>query len=263
MTNKNTLVLLAGWGLGIKPLNALTEALKRLLPDFTVQLQPLPDLIGKDFTGKNTATLIQQLDDELPQNCWLAGWSLGGMLATAVAAQRQPTTAKNTCAGLISLASNACFVANDTWQNAMPASTFAKFYTLCEKDLAKGLKRFSLLCSQGAAASRQLAAELNNHLESHPSDLAGLECLAGLDLLASLDNRAAISDISAPQLHLFAENDALVPVTAAADLQSLNVAAIVEKLGRSHACVLAEPQRLAQRMAKFIASNSMASNPNA
>lgn len=257
MTNKNTLVLLAGWGLGTQPLNALAASLETELrsffPDFKVLLQPLPAVLGMD-----RSKIIQQLDDQLPQNCWLAGWSLGGMLATAVAAQRNQTTTKNTCMGLISLASNACFVANNTWQNAMPANTFVKFYTLCEKDLAKGLKRFSLLCSQGAAASRQLAAELNNHLESHPSDLAGLEYLAGLDLLASLDNRAAITNYSAPQLHLFAENDALVPIAAAADLQSLNVAAVVEILGQSHACVLAEPQLLAQRMAAFIASHQNA-----
>lgn len=262
MTNKNTLVLLAGWGLGVAPLQALaaalTHELKIALPDFTLQLQPLPDLVGKNIT-----TLIQQLDDELPKNCWLAGWSLGGMLATAVAAQRNQTTSKNTCAGLISLASNACFVANSNWQNAMPASTFAEFYKLCQTDLAMGLKRFSLLCSQGAEQPRLLSRQLLEENRSISSELLSLELLAGLELLAKLDNRAAITHFSAPQLHLFAAADALVPVAAAADFQNLNVAAIVEKLGHSHASVLAEPQLLAQRMAAFIVSNTIASNPNA
>ena len=264
MTNKNTLVLLAGWGLGVAPLQALaaalTHELKIALPDFTLQLQPLPDLVGKNIT-----TLIQQLDDELPKNCWLAGWSLGGMLATAVAAQRNQTTSKNTCAGLISLASNACFVANSNWQNAMPASTFAEFYKLCQTDLAMGLKRFSLLCSQGAEQPRLLSRQLlDNTLEENRSiELLSLELLAGLELLAKLDNRAAITHFSAPQLYLFAAADALVPVAAAADLQALNSNAAVEVLGQSHASVLAEPQLLAQRMAAFIVGNTIVSNPNA
>lgn len=272
MTNKNTLVLLAGWGLGVAPLQALaaalTHELKIALPDFTLQLQPLPDLVGKDWVGKNITTLIQQLDNELPKNCWLAGWSLGGMLATAVAAQRQSATPTvELKAGLISLASNACFVANDTWPNAMPASTFAEFYKLCQTDLAMGLKRFSLLCSQGAEQPRLLSRQLlDNTLKENrsiSSELLSLELLAGLELLAKLDNRAAITHFSAPQLYLFAAADALVPVAAAADFQNLNVAAIVEKLGHSHASVLAEPQLLAQRMAAFIVSNTIASNPNA
>lgn len=257
-----TLVLLPGWGLGIKPLNALTEELKKCLPSFTVQLQPLPTM-----AGKNIHTVIKELNNDLPKNCWLAGWSLGGMLATALAAERQLTDSpsKNSSTGLISFASNACFVANTSWPNAMPKSTFTEFYKLCKNDFATGLKRFTLLCSQGAEQARQLSRQLQAMaLTVEPENtLVALELLAGLEMLAKLDNRTAITNFSGPQLHLFADTDALVPVEAATEIQALNSCflnpnARVEVLGQSHASVLAEPKLLAKRISAFILSNQNA-----
>ncbi|MCK9534633.1 MAG: alpha/beta fold hydrolase [Pseudomonas sp.] len=232
------LVLLAGWGLGIAPLEALAAALGKALPDFSLQLQPLPDL-----TAQDGAAVIAQLDQQLPKGCWLIGWSLGGMLATALAAQRQTA-----CAGLITYASNPCFVARESWPHAMPQATFNAFRQLCHQDLGAGVKRFALLCSQGALQPRQLSRQLQ--------DMAVLtdagSALAGLDLLAELDNRAAIRHFAGRQLHVLAEADALLAPEAAALLQGLNPQAQVELLGQSHASVLAEPQLLAQRLSAFI-----------
>lgn len=235
------IVLLPGWGLGVMPLQLLAEELQAALPDFTLQIQALPD-----STGKDPAAVIQQLDQHLPSDCWLIGWSLGGMLATALAAQRQ-----STCVGVISYASNACFVARDTWPMAMPAATFTEFRQLCRTDLSAGLKRFSLLCSQGAAQSRQLSRQLLEMSLLADSSSA----LADLDLLAELDNRAAINILVGPQLHLLAQADALVPSDAAKALSELNPQASVELLGLSHASLVAEPQLLAQSIVSFIKGN--------
>lgn len=234
------IVLLPGWGLSVVALQSLAAELHTALPDFTVQVEPLTDM-----TGKNAAEVIQQLDQQLPSDCWLIGWSLGGMLATALAAQRQCA-----CAGVISYASNACFVARDGWPTAMPVTTFTEFRQLCRSDLSAGLKRFALLCSQGAAQSRQLAKQL----QQMTTDAESVSAVAGLDLLAELDNRNAISTFAGAQLHLLAEADALVPPAAANALRELNPAAMFELLGQSHASVVAEPQLLAQRIVAFIES---------
>ena len=232
------LVLLPGWGLGVVPLQVLAEQLDAALPQMTVQIQPLPDV-----RGKSAEALIALLDQQLPSDCWLMGWSLGGMLATALAAYRQ-----SACAGLISYASNPCFVARDTWPTAMPVDTFTAFRQLCVEDLAAGLKRFVLLCSQGAAQSRALSRQLLATAAVGDSGSA----LAGLDLLAALDNRPAISAFAGPQLHLLAAADALLPASAAQRIRDLNPQAVVELLGQSHASVAAEPQLLAKRIANFI-----------
>lgn len=238
------IVLLPGWGLGVVPLQLLAEQLTSALPDFIVQIQPLPDM-----TGKDALAVIEQLDQQLPSDCWLVGWSLGGMLATALAAQRQAG-----CDGVISYASNACFVARDDWAEAMSVETFNEFHALCRNDLNSGLKRFALLCSQGSAQPRPLSRQLQEM--ALVADSA--QDLAGLDVLAELDNRNAIRSFAGPQLHLLALTDALLPAEAADPLRSLNPQAAVELLGHSHASVFAEPQLLAQRMAQFILSHQYA-----
>lgn len=238
------IVILPGWGLGVVPLQLLAQELDVALPDFTVQIQPLPEM-----TGQTAAAVIQQLDQQLPRDCWLLGWSLGGMLATALAAHRQ-----SACAGLISYASNACFVAQEAWPTAMPVDMFSAFRQLCRSDLPAGLKRFALLCSQGAAQPRPLSRQLQEMTLITESGSA----LAGLDLLAALDNREAIRSFSGPQLHLLAHADALLPPEAARLLGDLNPQACIELLGHSHASVFAEAQLLAQRMVPFILGSQYA-----
>lgn len=232
------IVLLPGWGLGVEPLQLLAQELSTALPDFNVQIQPLPNMQGQD-----AAQVLQQLGQQLPQDCWLIGWSLGGMLATALAAQRQAA-----CAGVISYASNACFVAREGWPAAMPIATFTDFRALCANDPGVCLKRFALLCSQGAVEARQLSRQLQAAVQVE--ELAS--ALAGLDVLAELDNRQAIRSFTGRQLHLFAEHDALVPSAAAEAVSELNAQARVEMLGHSHASSMAEPQLLAQRIVSFI-----------
>lgn len=238
------LVLLPGWGWGVVPLQILAEQLDAALPHLTVQMQPLPDM-----TGKNAQAVIQQLDQQLPSDCWLMGWSLGGMLATALAAQRQ-----SNCAGVISYASNVSFVAQEHWPQAMPVATFTEFRELCQRDLPAALKRFALLCSQGATEPRALSRQL-----LATAVLGDAACaVAGLDVLAELDNRVAISEFAGPQLHLLAQDDALVPLVAANSLRELNPQASIEALGQSHAGLIAEPHLLAQHIASFILSGQYA-----
>lgn len=240
----NPLVLLPGWGLEKQVLQPLLDELQSLLPNFNLQLHPLPNPLGKC-----PKVIIQQLDKELPQDSWLVGWSLGGMLATALAAQRQTA-----CAGVISYASNACFLANKHWPNALDSNTFDAFYQLCQEDLFKGLNRFSLLSSQGAEEARLLAKKLPAMVLVENNATA----LAGLNLLASLDNRPAITDFTGRQLHLLAAKDALVPSKVANDLQVLNPLAKVALLGQSHASPVAEAGLLAKHLAAFILDKSNA-----
>lgn len=236
------LVVLPGWGLGTAPLQPLADALAAL--GIEVQVAALP-VVGEC----SVEAYLSLLDQQLPEDVWLAGWSQGGMLATALAARRGPR-----CAGLISLASNLRFVASTDWPSAMPVTTFAAFVEGCAADPGATLKRFALLCAQGASNARQLSRELAADVSVAPAS----ELLAGLQLLAALDNRQAITDFSGAQLHLLAGADGLVPATAWAAMQHVAAQAagpvqveLLESL--SHAFYLEQPQQVAQRMAQFIA----------
>lgn len=167
-------------------------------------IEPLPSL-------DDAADWLDELDDNLPRDSWLAGWSLGGMLAGELAARRG-----DDCRGPLTLASNPCFRVREDWPNAMPAETFEDFFEafLLEPHLTR--KRFTLLVSQGALRPSDPGAATAGGAAA-----AGARALvAGLQLLGQLDTRAALENFRGPQLHLFAEADALVPLAAAEALLS-------------------------------------------
>lgn len=233
----NKLILLPGWGLGPAALQPLVDALNGLgLP---TELAELPALASSD-----PEAWLDELDARLPEDCWLGGWSLGGMLAGALAAQRGAR-----CHGLVTLASNACFVARAGWADAMDSETFTAFRAGCAGDAAATLKRFAMLCAQGCSDARALGRQLQQGLPAQD----GVQLLAGLDVLAALDNRAALAGFGGPQLHLLADADALVPAAVAKSLLALLPAGEVDVLeGCGHAFILEQPQALAALLAEFV-----------
>lgn len=236
---RNRLVLLPGWGLGSAPLEPLAAALQGLQPNLRVQIEPLPALDSADVNE-----WLDELDANLPEDAWLGGWSLGGMLATELAARRGER-----CCGLLTLASNPCFVARSDWPQAMPSATFAAFMDECAANPASTLKRFSLLCAQGAADARGLGRLLiAGAPHTSPAELA-----QQLQLLAALDTRSALQAFTGPQLHLFAAADGLVPASAAGALLAWVPdveLGLIEQA--SHAFVLERPHEVAAALAAFM-----------
>ena len=236
---RDRLILLPGWGLGISPLEPLAAALQGLDEHLQVQIEPLPAMDSSDLQE-----WLDELDATLPDNAWLGGWSLGGMLASELAARRGER-----CCGLLTLASNPCFVAHEGWPSAMPAETFDAFLAGCQADPRLTLKRFSLLCAQGAQDARGLSRlMLGGAPHTAPSAL-----MAGLELLAQLDTREALQAFRGPQFHLFAGQDALVPAEAAGALfvllPDIEIGLIEQA---SHAFLLEDPHGLAGAIQAFL-----------
>jgi pimeloyl-[acyl-carrier protein] methyl ester esterase len=236
---RDRLILLPGWGLGSAPLEPLADALRGLDARLRVEIEPLPLLDSSD-----PADWLDELDANLPQDAWLGGWSLGGMLASELAARRGER-----CTGLLTLASNLRLVAAPSWPSAMAAETFDVFRQGCAADARTTLKRFALLCAQGATDSRGLSRLL---LGAAPQVRAE-SLLAGLDVLAALDTRGALQDFVGPQLHLFAGADALVPANTAAALLALLPDVEIGLIDSgSHAFALERPHEIAAAIQAFL-----------
>jgi pimeloyl-[acyl-carrier protein] methyl ester esterase len=236
---RDRLILLPGWGLGIAPLQPLAAALQGLDEHLHVEIEPLPEIDSGDLQD-----WLDELDERIPSDVWLGGWSLGGMLASELAARRGEH-----CCGLLTLASNPSFVAHEQWPSAMPAETFDAFLAGCAADPKTTLKRFSLLCAQGAQDPRGLSRLLLNAAPTaSPTAL-----MAGLELLAQIDTRAAVQAFRGPQLHLFAGQDGLVPAEAAGELFALLPDVEIGLIEQaSHAFLLEDPHGVAGAIQAFL-----------
>jgi len=236
---RDRLILLPGWGLGISPLEPLAAALQGLDQHLKVEIEPLPELESSDL-----GDWLDELDADLPDNAWLGGWSLGGMLASELAARRG-----DRCCGLLTLASNPSFVAHGEWASAMAGDTFDAFLAGCNADPRLTLKRFGLLCAQGAEDPRGLSRLLLGGAPNTPPAVL----MAGLELLAQLDTRDALQAFRGPQLHLFAGLDALVPAEAASELLALLPDVEIGLIEQaSHAFLLEHPHGVAGAILAFL-----------
>ena len=236
---RDRLILLPGWGLGVSPLEPLAAALQGLDEHLRVEIEPLPELDSSDLEE-----WLDELDSTLPQDAWLGGWSLGGMLACELAARRG-----DRCCGLLTLASNPFFFFYDQWPSAMAGETFDAFLAGCAADPRGTLKRFSLLCAQGAADPRGLSRLL---LGGAPHTSASV-LMSGLEVLAQLDTRHALQAFRGPQLHLFGGLDGLVPAEAAGELFALTPdieIGLIEQAG--HAFLLEDPHGVAGAIQAFL-----------
>ena len=236
---RDRLILLPGWGLGVSPLEPLAAALQGLDEHLHVEIEPLPELDSSDLQD-----WLDELDECIPQDVWLGGWSLGGMLASELAARRGER-----CCGLLTLASNPSFVAHEHWPSAMPGETFDAFLASCQTDPRMTLKRFSLLCAQGAQNPRGMSRLL---LGGAPAT-SPQALMVGLELLAQIDTREALQAFRGPQLHLFSGQDGLVPAEAAGALFALLPdieIGLIEQA--SHAFLLEDPHGVAGAIQAFL-----------
>lgn len=238
---RDQLILLPGWAFGPAALQPLCEALREQTPDLDVIIEPLPELADAE-------AWLDELDARLATDSWLAGWSLGGMLATQLAARRV-----DNCRGLITIASNPCFRARSQWPEAMAADIFDAFHEAFRIDPDETLKRFCMLCSRGGFDPRTLARQLQ--VSQSQSSVAALN--AGLQLLAQLDGRDALHGYFGPQLHLFAGNDALVPPAGYEAMRRWMPGATAELFaGASHALPLERADDVAAAILAFMQGTS-------
>ncbi|MCA1931421.1 pimeloyl-ACP methyl ester esterase BioH [Rheinheimera sp.] len=210
--SQTPVVFLHGWGLNHQVWSQLVLALPKELdirtPDLPgFGLSPCPESYDID-------SVLTQLAEQIPDQSILIGWSLGGVLAIALASRYPEKVQK---LGLI--ASSPCFMAKDNWPG-MEGRVMQQFAGQLQQDLALTVERFLAIQAMGSSTARQDIKLLKQAVLSLalPSATA---LQGGLELLATLDMRQEFAALTLPVFSILGRLDSLVPVAIAPLLQSL------------------------------------------
>lgn len=233
------MVFIHGWGCD----NRVWEPLRQHLPGIHYSLT-LPGFGDQEFVG-NRAEFLQVAGAELPANCVLIGWSLGGMVATQLAADNPSKVV-----ALVTLACNPSFIVRPQWPHAMAVSVYEQFKRQFDEAPVKTWMRFCALQVQGDPQSKVVARQLRQmpppRIELHE---LWQQCLTWL---AELDNRAILPTLSGESLHLFGDNDSLVPVAVAQDFLEWPKAHALTAPEVAHCLPLAAPEWVAAAIKEFL-----------
>lgn len=244
------LVLLHGWGMQ----SAVWETFMPLLtPHVHVRCIDLPGY-GRSAAVAMPASLDALADKLLevaPARAVWLGWSLGGLVAMALAV-RQPSRVSH----LVLMAATPCFVQRDDWSCAMSQQDFAAFAEALQQDAEAALKRFLALQCHGAVSRKEDLRFLQSCLTQQP--VPSVDALVrGLAMLKDNDRRTQMSSLSVPVLYLLGEQDALVPARIAPALSSLLPSSTIRVMeGAAHVPFLSHPQSCADAVADFTGSRS-------
>lgn len=242
------LVFIHGWGAN----SALWRAwIEHYFADYRITLIDLP---GHGQSPQLACGDEQVLDawlealvEVLPESAVIVGWSLGGLLAQALAL-RYPDRVQ----GLVLMASSPCFVQRDDWSSALETSLFARYLTEVMQQTQTLLKSFFSLQALGSQQPKQLIKQLlplvHQLIEGHQASL-----YQGLRLLKTLDFRAELVRLTAPTLWLFADGDAIVPSALSFHIDKLQPQAQVVTISASgHLPFLAQPEQTSGLIGTFL-----------
>jgi len=229
------LVLLHGWGMHSGVWQSLQPALAEHYRTIAVDLPGHGQSPGG--VPSSVPELAAQLAARLPDASTCLGWSLGGLVAMALAAHWPAKVAR-----LVLVAANPRFVKAGDWPHAMDESLLADFAARLESNWQATLKHFTALQFHNVDDNKAHIRRLNELLiaggEPQPEGLRwGLAVLGGTDL------RTLCRRIRCPVHLVFGERDRLVPPAAAGAMRALMPQATVSIIkGAGHAPFISHPE---------------------
>lgn len=224
----HNLVLLHGWGTNLNIWNSITPHLAKNFHINTIDLQ----------WDTNLENMVLQILAHSPKNAIYLGWSLGGLLALQLAILAPERVGK-----LITIATTPKFIATTSWQ-AMPLKTFTYFYQMFKNDHIQALHYFISLQFMGEPQAKELITIAKGNLDKQINKQF-LE--NGLKLLRDTDLRSKVNTIKCPSLHIYSENDHIVPAVTAQQLPANTK--IIKNAG--HAPFLSQPKKFLQLLEQF------------
>ncbi len=243
--SRPSLVLLHGWGMhgGI-----WGEFAERLAVDFELHCLDLPGYGGSaDCACHDLEGVTQAMLDLMPARVHVLGWSMGGMVATRIAALAPQRVEK-----LVLIGSSPRFCQEEGWQDAMAPAILDAFEAQIRGNPQATLNRFLAVQAMGGEDARAQTALLKRYLLERP--LPSDETLrAGLGILRAGDVRPLLAEVRQPVSLIYGEQDTVVPIGAGRYLAGgLPDARLHIMPGCAHAPFLTRPGEVAGLVREFL-----------
>lgn len=239
------LVLLHGWALSAAVWDDLIPLLS---PDREIHALDLPGH-GRRVDDGRPGTLAEAAGDlaaRLPQGCDLVGWSLGGLIALAAAAQYPEKIRR-----LVLVAASPRFLRDSGWPHAVSPEALEGMRGGIERDHRTTLARFLALQFHGVRESADSLRCLRTRLAAQPPSAQALE--DGLDILARTDLREDFARLPLPVAVILGGLDTFAPKGVAEDLRALRPDARIEVIPHSgHAPFLSHPDEFLQALERAL-----------
>lgn len=246
--NKSKLVFLHGWGVN----QGVWQGIFSRLGDNTGVIAL--DLPGFGLAGSypepyTLDAVCQQLAEQISDGSVICGWSLGGLLAIALAKRYPEKVSK-----LALVAASPCFLAQPGWPGMAP-QIMQQFASALTENLPQTIERFLAIQAMGSDSARADAKALKQAILAYPS-AQPQAVIAALSLLSESDLRADFAALDIPITALFGRLDSLVPAKVVPLLQQLQPKAVLSVLPQaSHAPFISHPDAFIAWLQPLLSAN--------
>jgi len=235
---KEAMVLLHGWGMNSAVWAPLVPYLEK---DFDLYLIDLPGHGQSEEVNGDLLSWTSVIDEVLPAECHLSGWSLGGVLALSLS-----KNSKKQIKSVVLISSSPCFVQADEWPG-IECSVLEQFADNLQQDLPATLQTFLALQFYGTKEYRSGARKLQTEIMK--GGLPKPQALStGLLFLQHEDWRSWFALQNNIHVVLGAK-DKLVPVAVKDHLKDINEQANISVITEAgHAPFVTHPERVGQAL---------------
>jgi pimeloyl-[acyl-carrier protein] methyl ester esterase len=186
---------------------------------------------------------IERISPSIPYNASLIGWSLGGLIAQALA-QSNPERVQ----ALSLIASTPKFVNDAQWSHGLAPEVLQTFANNLQSDYVGTVKRFFALQFLGLKADNKAVNQLRETIMAAPASPAALA--DGLAILGSAD--FTNQPVKQPTQWLLGRLDKLIPVSLAEALPTMGYTHINVLPNAAHVPFVTHPELFMQTLRAFL-----------
>jgi pimeloyl-[acyl-carrier protein] methyl ester esterase len=264
--NGESLVMIHGWGMNSGAWESVRPELEAKYFIYWIDLPGYGENI--DLVANDMDEIVDLIINNIPDGSHLLGWSLGGLVAQAIA-KKSREEQSDKIKSLTLVTSSPKFSQSDDWKHAISHETLNNFSQNLQDDIESTLRRFIALQFIGIKGTKQIQKLLTDevlintkyktskkegggiikaHKNSHFQALS-----LGLRLLKDADYRKTLHQY--PQHWILADRDRLIPPEMINDLKLLRPDDQITLLDNAgHAPFMTHPKDFLASVVPFIES---------